>query len=175
MLTVVDQEPFSGGRSKFKCQCECGAIKIFDGPKLNSGRIKSCGCFNKTVEGKMAKGFKNRLGFGESIKNSIISMYFNNARSRGIDISLSRIEMEKIMSLSCFYCGRPPYKKIEKKNFYGYFIYTGIDRMNPRMGYISSNVVPCCEQCNYLKNNYDYFDFLDIISRIFNNLNQKLK
>jgi hypothetical protein len=83
-----------------------------------------------------------------------------------------KINMLTVINQEPFSGGR---SKIERKNSYGYFIYTGIDRMDPKMGYVLNNVVPCCEQCNYLKNRYSFLDFLEIISRIYNNLSKKSK
>ena len=36
-----------GRRYSWKCQCDCGNIKIIAGASLTSGNTKSCGCSNK--------------------------------------------------------------------------------------------------------------------------------
>lgn len=43
-LTVINYAGTVNRISKWQCRCDCGAIKIIDGPKLISGNTKSCGC-----------------------------------------------------------------------------------------------------------------------------------
>ena len=39
---------FKEGRKwKCKCRCDCGTIKVVDKSSLQTGRTKSCGCYNK--------------------------------------------------------------------------------------------------------------------------------
>jgi hypothetical protein len=169
-LTVLRQAPYSGGRTRFICKCECGKEKEFDGPKLNSGAIKSCGCFIYTEEGKKSLSKRHRLDWGESAKNRIIGMYKSNAKIKGIEFDLSKEQMEILFKGKCFYCGREPYKNMDKPKFYGNYTYNGIDRLINTKGYTSDNTVSCCSQCNYLKNSYDYEDFTKIIKLIYENL-----
>jgi hypothetical protein len=37
----------------------------------------------------------------------------------------------------------------------------GIDRKDNEMGYIMGNCFPCCGNCNYFKNKFDYNKILD--------------
>lgn len=43
-LLVVEGINSTGGRMKWKCQCDCGNSIILGGYKLTSGNNKSCGC-----------------------------------------------------------------------------------------------------------------------------------
>lgn len=50
MLTVIDYcRSIRKSRTRFLCKCDCGKHTEVDGPLLNSGRIKSCGCYKKTM------------------------------------------------------------------------------------------------------------------------------
>lgn len=172
-LTVIEKIPYSGGRSRFKCECECGNKKEFDGPKLNSGRIKSCGCLKYSEEYKISLSKRRRLKWGESLKNRIVDSYKRNAKIKGYEFNLTNKQLETLFKEDCYYCGRKPYKTITKHNFYGDFTYNGIDRLLNTKGYTIDNVVPCCQQCNFLKNSYDVNDFIDIIIMIYENLKIK--
>ena len=45
-LTVI--EPIQDNGIKWKCQCECGNIKIVSGTYLRNGTTSSCGCLGKS-------------------------------------------------------------------------------------------------------------------------------
>ena len=45
------------GRSTWLCECDCGNKKIVVGSELKRGKVKSCGCLNKTINGL----YKSRL------------------------------------------------------------------------------------------------------------------
>jgi hypothetical protein len=169
-LTVLSKEPSREGthnRSRFKCQCECGNFTIVDGPKLNSGIIKGCGCQN-------GKQTKNRKGIGEAARNRVISWYKDNAKKRGLPFEITLEKTIELFSLPCFYCGRQPYTTFSNPKYYGNFTYNGIDRLDNTKGYVQENCVSCCQECNYLKNKFSYEEFMAIIKRIYQNriLNQ---
>jgi hypothetical protein len=44
--------------------------------------------------------------------------------------------------------------------------YSGIDRINPSLGYVVGNVVPCCARCNVAKNNMSVEEFSAMLDRI---------
>lgn len=45
--TVLENLGIIKGRTRFRCECECGKIRNVIGYELYSGHSKSCGCFNK--------------------------------------------------------------------------------------------------------------------------------
>ena len=71
---------------------------------------------------------------------------FSYARSeaikRGKDWSLSKDQFDTLTKLNCYYCELPLGK-----------CGVGLDRLNNNLGYILSNVVPCCIICNYARYN----------------------
>lgn len=54
------------GKSKWKCQCDCGNLTIVDARHLKNGHTKSCGCWNKEVIDKKTNKLKG-LRFGKLI------------------------------------------------------------------------------------------------------------
>lgn len=65
----------------------------------------------------------------------------SSAKIRGLRWTLTFIEyVELIGSDECFYCG-------EELNETG----SGLDRIDPALGYTYENVVPCCATCNKIK------------------------
>jgi hypothetical protein len=49
---------------------------------------------------------------------------------------------------------------------YGEFLYNGIDRIDTHKGYVTSNVVSCCQMCNVMKWKYSKEEFLEHLERI---------
>jgi len=170
MLTVLEKIPREENRrTQYKVKCDCGVIKCVDGSKLRNETVKSCGCFKYSEQGRKNQGIKSRKKFGESLKNIVKWSYKNNAIRKGYSFELTDDEMEFFFKCNCFYCGRPPYKTIAKSKHYGSFTYTGVDRLNNDIGYITENTVACCTDCNYLKNSYNFNEFINHIRLIYEN------
>lgn len=48
-LTVIEEAPNAGRRTRWKCQCECGSLCIVRTDELRSGDTESCGCLRKDL------------------------------------------------------------------------------------------------------------------------------
>lgn len=79
--------------------------------------------------------------------------YKHSAKQRGHIFDLTIEDFEKIILGKCFYCGEDGY---------------GIDRMDNNIGYILTNSVSCCYQCNMMKMDYTIEEFLDKCDKISN-------
>ena len=75
------------------------------------------------------------------------------AKDKNLPFDLSLDEFEYITSKKCFYCGSDPKIWVAKRTTYKPILFNGIDRVDNNLGYINSNVVPCCSTCNYMKKN----------------------
>jgi len=64
------------------------------------------------------------------------------AKEKNVEFSLGYEEYTELISRHCFYCKG----KLETQGI-------GLDQVNPGQGYMTWNVVPCCRECNKLKNN----------------------
>ena len=49
MLTVLHKDESKKNGIWWVCQCKCGNIKTIRGTDLRTGRVKSCGCYNKQI------------------------------------------------------------------------------------------------------------------------------
>lgn len=102
--------------------------------------------------------------------------YKQSAGCRKMSFELTKVEFGKLTSSKCFYCGNSPnylfnayHKgKLASKKPY---IYNGIDRVDPKKGYIMPNCVPCCGICNRMKGLLDSDFFLERIKMIYYNKN----
>jgi hypothetical protein len=65
-------------------------------------------------------------------------------RAKEIDkpLEISKIEYEGLLKSGCFYCGSDLFK----------FGGSSLDRIDNTLGYVVTNVVPCCKNCNITRN-----------------------
>jgi hypothetical protein len=47
------------------------------------------------------------------------------------------------------------------------FRYQGMDRVEPKLGYVTGNVVPCCKTCNWAKQRMGLIEFRKWVTRVF--------
>ncbi len=80
--------------------------------------------------------------YHESIKGRFnVAKY--KAEAKGVPWSLSFEHYSDLISLPCHYCGGP----LQKTG-------SGLDRKINPVGYTPFNVVPCCRNCNIMKNSF---------------------
>ena len=87
------------------------------------------------------------------IKNKIKkSKYSSKIKNRIFDLTFD--DCKEILNKKCFYCKNKNSEKI------------GIDRFDPRKGYLITNVVPCCDVCNFIKWKFPIHILMDKIINI---------
>lgn len=162
-LTIIE-EPFSKRNPKGKCErfvncrCSCGTVKVVS---LNSLRMKntmSCGCLN------IERASRKRLSDEDRVKNSLIQEYKNSAKQRGLIYDLSPETLFSKVHENCTYCGNPPSKPHRECES---FLYNGLDRIDNEIGYVESNITPCCFFCNKMKGVLSVEDFMKHINKIW--------
>jgi hypothetical protein len=140
-LTVLSEEPTRNGRRYFKCQCDCGNIKITQGVHLNNGKCKSCGCFQKermAEQGRLKRvhGFAGTRFYKiwKGIKNRCLNKNepaYQHYGGRGINVSADWHLFENF-----------------KRDMYSSYILhvrrfgendTSIDRIDNNLGYCKEN------------------------------------
>ena len=139
-------------RSYWKCLCDCGGIVIKDSSNLTSGNSRSCGCLLiETIA----------LPYGRASLNKLYAIYKRGAKRRGLEFEIPMTEFERLTSLNCFYCGAIPSRIVGDKSnkYHGTYTYNGLDRVDNFVGYVLSNVVPCCSKCNFAKREMSYSEF----------------
>jgi hypothetical protein len=152
-LTVLEEVTLPGGRSSWKCKCDCGNTTVVKLDKLRGGKTKSCGCLNLELSSLRAE-----------------KMYSKNRKYTPLEASARRVwqkrygemEFEDFLEMSqqdCYYCGESLIniqncagsKSSEDMKKNGIFIYNGLDRVDNNKPHSKENCVPCCKYCNYAK------------------------
>jgi len=156
-LLVVKKAPTNGRRSaQWECICICGNTIIAGSHALRHGHITSCGCKKKEIC-KRASAFYTytRLTSKTDDEMAVRWLYGEYRRSAS---KFSRVfdllegDFSRMVHSPCAYCGVPPLtgrasttpsrKKVPLN---------GLDRVDSKLGYTLSNVVPCCKHCNKAK------------------------
>lgn len=158
----------------WKCRCACGKEKNIRAKSLKSGNIKSCGCLAIEVLHRVRKFAIGaiRLPLGVSAARGLLCRYKRDARVAGRTWDLTDEEALSLMQQSCSYCGIEPRQVATSggSGGNGSFLYNGIDRINPKLGYARENVCPCCKTCNTAKMQMTYGEFIDWINRVHHRL-----
>lgn len=141
-------------RLVFKCICVCGHEVLAIRDDLKSKSTVSCGC--------------HRIRSAEHIE---YTKYKRNAKSRKLSFELTTDEFNSLINNNCFYCGTAPSRKISNhakaEHLQRKAIVNGIDRLDSSLGYIKTNCVSCCFECNSAKMDLTVKEFMDMIRRIY--------
>jgi hypothetical protein len=86
---------------------------------------------------------------------AVYGNYIRGAKVRGIPFELDINDVGTLIHADCYYCKRFP-KEVN-----------GIDRFDNTKGYTTDNCVPCCSDCNYLKNNTSPEEFAQWILDLY--------
>lgn len=161
------------GHRHYLCRCRCGVEKTVSRNSLVAKKngTKSCGCW-----GKEAKNIRH-LPLGEPAFNQVFAGYRHKAQKANLPFSLTKEEFKEIVKKNCFYCGKEPSNtnsNVNKRVRYGEFVYSGVDRIDPLLGYQIGNVVPCCCVCNWAKSDYKQEEFISWIKRAYEHLKSTL-
>ena len=148
--TVLSQEPSRNKRSRWKCQCICGTIRVLDRHTLKYCS-QSCGCL--------------RLKPDAAVRRILTDYKFRSNR-RGLEFALSWEQFKELTASNCYYCGSEPAQSKNVRYREPYF-YNGIDRRDNRLGYTPSNCVPCCRLCNLTKGAKSERELLSWVSKIY--------
>ena len=102
----------------------------------------------------------------ESAKRVVFRTYRRNAKTRGLEFTLTLERFHELMTARCQYCDIEPYLRTNKREAYGDYVHGGIDRVDNDEGYLSENCVPCCPLCNHAKKNMTLEAFQSWIGRL---------
>lgn len=89
------------------------------------------------------------------LKDPLILKYTNYRKrieAKGKELTITFEQFTFLLSQACHYCNAPA---------------RSIDRLNSEIGYTPDNSVPCCTQCNLMKNIYTEQSFLSKIEEIY--------
>lgn len=179
MLTVTGLLNFDKfGNRKVLCICDCGNEKKAALYKLRNGDTRSCGCLQKQNANKqLEKAAANNPNLLKKQEPRLATAK-NTWRNRYSDGNLSFDDFMVLSQQNCFYCGCPPSNRtncyLTKDNRYseirqlsGYFIYSGLDRIDSNLPHNLDNVVPSCIRCNKAKLEQSKEHFFAWISKVY--------
>ncbi len=182
-LEILDYK-YINGYMRFYVKCVCGTLKwIRDSSIVHKKQIvKSCGCrrsvYLKEYFLKAVKEREVKEGISKPQKR-LLRAYKGSAKRRKLAFELPQEYFFKLVQENCFYCNLPPSNEIfhhhayKDKKRYDSYIYSGIDRKNPKEGYTVDNCVPCCRRCNFAKRDETKEEFIKRITTIYNHLKNK--
>jgi 5-methylcytosine-specific restriction endonuclease McrA len=140
------------GGALWVCRCSCGSITTVRQSNLKQGRTVSCGCLRASQ-------------VVQTMKNQLFQAYKYSAKKRNLSWQLSFDEFISFIGLSCHYCGLTQTSTLTLTS--GHTLnYNGIDRKDSSIGYVFSNLVPCCFRCNRAKGKSSYEEFIAYINAI---------
>lgn len=164
--TVIEYAGSSnGGGAKWLVRCDCGSENIVRASHLTSGSTKGCRkCYVSPL----------RKETGEASKRMYFNNYRKSAGKRGLCFNISYDEFVSITTQDCYYCGAQPEAtgNAAFKGVNGIYKHNGIDRKDSGVGYVESNIVPCCGTCNLMKNRIGHDKFLAQVARIAERLSK---
>lgn len=140
-------------------------VKIIDGPIKNKNHWSwkvLCPVCNKSFI-CTTTSFKNKKSCygcrGKLLRKSSEIITWKNhygmvksrkiAKEKGFDITFK--QFVDISSKNCYYCNAVPTETKGHRSWSHTIFTNGLDRVNPEIGYLYKNVVPCCKNCNIAK------------------------
>lgn len=153
--------PAGQRRSIWRFRCDCGNEVDKTLMDVRRGDTKSCGCVKrKNIP-------TNTLPVGEASFNGLFVHYKRSAKSRGYEWCIEKEFFRKITKQPCHYCGSDPFgRHLTHASANGHYVFSGLDRVNNKVGYVESNVVPCCSICNRAKAALDAAVFLEWAKKV---------
>lgn len=105
-----------------------------------------------------------RIGGYKGTLRAFYNIYRRGAEARNYAFELTIEQFESLVTSPCFFCGAPPSQK--RRNH----VFSGIDRSNNAIGYIPSNVRPCCGTCNRAKHTISEPEFIQWVLKVADHL-----
>lgn len=156
----IDRLNSSIGYQENNCVSCCTMCNFMKGSLDNETfykRIVHITVFNGLVEGKLyPEAFAEHMGCS-------FSQYKWRASNRGFDFMIDEKLFYDLCCHDCYICGKQT--KFAHRN--------GIDRLDNNIGYTIENSKPCCGECNFMKRNYKYDDFIEKCLLIGSNCKNK--
>ena len=88
--------------------------------------------------------------------------YQKGAIKRNLEFSIEIDDFEELVNSHCYYCNEYNSERV-----------IGLDRLDSSKGYSIKNIVPCCSECNTMKNNASLDNFINKIKKIYLHLIDK--
>lgn len=108
---------------------------------------------------------KERYNYGELFKDHI-NIYYRDYENRAnkkliknynFSFDMTKEQFMIITSIDCYLCGK------EQSDTH----LNGVDRIDNKFGYEFGNILSCCGDCNYIKNEFNIYDLLIKFNQIY--------
>lgn len=123
-----------------------------------------------TLSTENDKTFPDNSRFFPEVFNNFRGCCYSDYKARAIrmnkDFEITKEQFQEIIKRPCYLCG-----KETKKGYHG----NGVDHVNNNEGYTLKNCESCCGNCNYMKRDYDIWDFIYQCNRVAINHIEELK
>lgn len=159
-LLVISKTKNKRNKTAYLCLCDCGNEIIVTLSDLKSNHTKSCGCLSVEVRKIQLQNLH--------ISNKKYDSRILSARDVWRRYKKEGLSFEDFYELSqknCFYCDCLP---INNNN--GEFYYNGLDRIDSSLGHTIDNVVSCCKDCNFAKQDMTVKEFYEWVNKIYSYL-----
>lgn len=173
-LEIISYTPnHKGIRATYLTRCECGTEKTLEASSVLTGNAKSCGCLNDEQRRTVGPNKRNAIPHLRGFK-ALMNSYTAKAKRRNQVFDINNEDFLRLTSSNCHYCGIEPktvkkmgrYKGMTEETFErAKYVYNGLDRIDNNIGYIITNVVPCCKKCNYAKHTSSQTEWKEWIDR----------
>lgn len=153
--------------SIWNAECICGNKREISSKDLRRGINRqynlSCGkCENSER--------RVHVHVNECAFNNLYSLCKSAATGRrNLVFDLTPKRFKEITKQNCHYCNCPPSQIAYNSTRAGQYVYNGIDRLDPSLGYVEGNCVPACATCNLMKQSLNYEDFIERVLTIARN------
>ena len=170
-LYVKDFSHRNGKHLYWDCICDCGNDSKQSTTNLSQGKVSSCGCIRNELSAERLKLLPRiKFELGVASFNVLYKNYEHGAKKRNIQWNLNKEEFKELTSKNCYYCSIPPKTEISRRGTNGHYTYNGVDRKNSDGSYCVENCLPCCKDCNLMKMDIPYDEFLIQVKKIASNL-----
>ena len=112
--------------------------------------------FNKAYRDKVKLMLQSPQDHREFIVRTTYIRYRGSAKKRGYDFNISQETMDSFFMSNCHYCNM-------------IIPSIGLDRVENSIGYVISNIVPCCAVCNRMKRTESRDEFINKCRAIVKN------
>lgn len=161
-LTIISQEPgrCPNGYALWKAQCKCGQFIVRPSYRFRNKYTAMQCCPECAPVGRP------RVPDNGAHVNALFTGRKRSAKERKLAWEITKEHARSMFESNCFYCDGPPQMAYTHKNLSGSYAWNGIDRVDNSLGYIPSNCVSCCWDCNRAKGTLSHEDFMEWIKRL---------
>lgn len=129
----------------------CNTIKGCLDPYVFFKRVEHILNFNKIEDCELS------YDLIPDCNSSSYANYILRAAKKELDFDITIDDYYKLINEECYICGKEATESHAN----------GIDRYTSLLGYTADNCRSCCSECNYMKNDMEYNDFIEQLTLIY--------